>query len=193
MTIQYKLFIVPFYDIQDSESELNRFLRSVKVIHIDQEFVSNGHNSFWRFTIEYTAIPGKSSTSKSTGSGKKRIDYREVLSPEDFVLYTRLREWRNGEAAEEGQAPYHIFTNEQIAEMAKARMTTKTEMGKIKGIGESRVEKYAASVLNIIKDETEKQKKKKDTEKTGKDSGDQVKQETYTDEHGQMIFGTKPE
>lgn len=40
-----------------------------------------------------------------------------------------------------------MFTNEQLAEVAKARCTTPGDLGKIDGIGPARLEKYGADLL----------------------------------------------
>lgn len=50
-------------------------------------------------------------------------------------------------AEREGIPVYTIFTNQQLADMVTARVSTSTEIGKIKGVGKSRIEKYAAEFL----------------------------------------------
>ena len=84
------------------------------------------------------------------GSGKKRVDYKEVLSPEDFAVFVRLREWRKKTAGIEAVPLYTVFTNEQIAEMAKERPRTLAGLGQIQGVGEARIKKYGTDVLAVI-------------------------------------------
>lgn len=43
-----------------------------------------------------------------------------------------------------------MFTNEQLAEVAKARCTTPGDLGKIDGIGPARLEKYGADLLAAL-------------------------------------------
>ena len=75
---------------------------------------------------------------------------REVLSPEDFAVYVRLRELRKTIAAEEAIPPYSVFTNEQLAAIVTGRVSSKADLGKIAGIGEARLEKYGSRFLSLL-------------------------------------------
>ena len=81
------------------------------------------------------------------------VDYKEVLSPEDFVIFARLRETRKELAKTEQVPAYAIFTNEQLAEMARIRPVSKNGFSKIVGVGESRIQKYGTQFLKILKEE----------------------------------------
>jgi hypothetical protein len=41
------------------------------------------------------------------------VDYREVLKPEEFEVFSRLREWRKAVAEKEGIPVYAVLTNGQ--------------------------------------------------------------------------------
>jgi len=43
-----------------------------------------------------------------------------------------------------------VFTNEQLADMVKKRVSTKAALKEIEGVGESRIEKYAEAVLERL-------------------------------------------
>jgi len=147
MTIQYKFFTIPIKATREVETELNRFLRSQRVLTVHREFVSQGENSFWTMAVEYLS-DGGDDTRKPPG--KKRVDYREVLSPEDFALFVKLRDWRKQVAEKEAVPVYTIFTNEQLAEMAKEKVASKVEMKGIQGVGEARMRKYGDAVLGVV-------------------------------------------
>lgn len=138
----------------EAETELNRFLGSNRLITAHREFVAQGENSYWAIAAEYIS-DGTSKTASSV-SAKKKIDYKEVLSPEDFSIYARIRDWRKERANQEGVQLYTIFTNEQIAKMVENRITTKNGLKEIDGVGDARVEKYGNDVLSILKEETAK-------------------------------------
>lgn len=58
-----------------------------------------------------------------------------------------------GEAAEaerDGVPPYAVFTNEQLAAIVQGRMTMATALKAIDGIGDARIDKYAAPVPAIM-------------------------------------------
>jgi superfamily II DNA helicase RecQ len=127
MALQCKFFIIPVGDIEHSEVEVNRFLRSVRVVNMQRDFVDQGPNSFWSVAVEY--LSAAKSAGEKNRLKKSKIDYKQVLSPEDFALFAQLREWRKGEAAEIGVPVYTIFTNEQLAKIAEQKIHTKPGKG----------------------------------------------------------------
>jgi superfamily II DNA helicase RecQ len=150
MASQLKFFVIPIRELEAVEAEVNRFLRSVRVVHLQREFVPQGDNSFWSLAVEYLA-DGASGPRR-----RARIDYKEVLSPEAFGIFATLREWRKAKAAREAVPVYTIFTNEQLAEIAKKQATTKTGLQAIDGIGEARVKKYGDEVARLVADRCRK-------------------------------------
>ena len=69
-------------------------------------------------------------------AGGARVDYKEILNEEDFRLFAQLRELRK-QVAEEMSVPlFAIFSNEQLAEIARQsvdsvdRLNSSTEWGK---------------------------------------------------------------
>ena len=148
MALQYKFFRIPILSVELWEEEINRFLRSVRVVHVQREFVDRGENSFWALAIEYMSTDG--GTAIGGDSRRRRIDYKTVLSPEDFVVFAKLREWRKEVAAEEGVPVYTIFTNEQLAKIAEGRVQTQSGLAEIEGIGKSRITKYGSAVIEIV-------------------------------------------
>jgi superfamily II DNA helicase RecQ len=149
MGIQYGFFVIPALDGEDATHGMNQFMRSVKLVQVHREFVCQGELSYWAFAIEY--LSGESVNPKSKPS-KVAIDYKEVLSPEDFGVYARLREWRKETAVREGVPPYVVFTNEQLAKMVEKRVSVISDLQAMQGVGEARVKKYGAAVINIMVD-----------------------------------------
>lgn len=151
MTVQYKSFYLPVKMYNDDiETELNQFLNSSRINNIHREFVANGDHSFWSVLIEYIINDKSTGKSESSKADKKRIDYREVLSPQDFALFAKIREWRKMEAEKEKIPVYSVFTNEQLSIISTRRITTKNGLQKLDGVGEARVNKYADSVIKIV-------------------------------------------
>lgn len=147
--MQLKLFLLPVKNLAAAEVEMNAFLRSHRVLAVKKEFVSDGENSFWTFCVEYLeSAPG--STGAPGLSGRPKVDYKEVLPPEEFEVFSRLRDWRKTEAEKEGVPVYVVFTNEQLADMVKKRASTKTALREIEGVGDARIEKYGAAVLERL-------------------------------------------
>jgi len=151
VSLQYKVFAISAKG--GAEKELNAFLNSVNVITVHREFVNNGDNSFFSIMIEYMNNNTSSDigASSPTGDSKKRLDYRELLSPEDFELYTQIREWRKGKAKEEAVQLYTIMNNAQMALIAEKRIKTKEELTKLDKFGETRAKKYGVDIIEIVK------------------------------------------
>ena len=146
--MQLKLFIVPVKNLSVPEGEMNAFLRAHRELAVRKEFVSDGENSFWTFCVEYLE---SAPTGPGAPGGKlPKVDYKEVLKPEEFEVFSRLRDWRKAEAEQEGVPVYGVFTNEQLAEMVRQRTGTKAALKGIEGVGEARVEKYGAAVLERL-------------------------------------------
>jgi superfamily II DNA helicase RecQ len=135
----FKFFTIPLRDVLSVASELNAFLGSHRVLGVDRQMVDRGANSFWTLCVEY--LPGVVSAAAPSFDKKGRIDYREVLPPEDFLVFVKLRDLRKQLAQAEAAPVYTIFTNDQLAEMVRRRLTTLTDLQTIVGVGEARVAK----------------------------------------------------
>lgn len=130
---------------------LNAFLATHAVLRVEREFVADGANSFWSFCVH--VADGGDAAPKGTAKPKRGVDYRELLSPEDFAVFARLRTLRNALAEQQGSPPYAIFTNEQLAHMAqldRALGVTRAQLAAIDGIGVKRLELYADAVLAVL-------------------------------------------
>ncbi len=92
MSIQFKFFNISIHDHREAEEELNKFLLSHGVVTVHREFVTNKENSFWSIVVEYLEGVSKSTGQPSGRSGKKRVDYKEIISPEDFSVFITLLE-----------------------------------------------------------------------------------------------------
>ncbi|GJL84108.1 MAG: hypothetical protein DHS20C01_37420 [marine bacterium B5-7] len=133
--MQIQIYTIPILGGEELNDELNRFLRSKNVLQVESQLVSCGQNAFWCFCIKYIE-------EKSMERGKKRVDYREVLDDDSFRRFSRMREIRKRLAQAEAIPAYAVFTDEELAEMAKLEDLTLAAMKKVKGIGQKKVEKY---------------------------------------------------
>ncbi|MEA3465674.1 MAG: HRDC domain-containing protein [Thermodesulfobacteriota bacterium] len=147
--MQYKFFRVSAVTPGDSEEDFNRFLRSNRVLNVNREFVEQGENSYWAMAVEY--LTGEPATpAEKRPRQRNRVDYRQLLKPEDFVLFAKLRDWRKKTGEKEAVPLYTIFTNEQLAGMAQLRVSSRNQLAEIDGVGKGRLDKYADAVLAII-------------------------------------------
>ncbi len=144
-----KFFTIPVRDASPTETELNSFLTSHRVLALDRQFVNLGENSFWTICVDY--LPSSSSGDAGRGGDKKgRVDYREVLSPQAFAVFAKLRDLRKQIAQAEAVPVYTIFTNDQLAEMVRRRIRSKADLEAIAGVGDARVSKYGEQFLAAL-------------------------------------------
>jgi superfamily II DNA helicase RecQ len=148
--MQLRFFVIPVHNPSEAEAELNRFLASHRVVAVERHLIADGPRSVWAVCVEVTGsapAAAKGSAGRATG---ERIDYREVLPPADFAVFAKLREWRKTVSNTEAVPPYAVFTNEQLADVARARPSTREQLGTIDGVGPARVEKYGAASLQLM-------------------------------------------
>lgn len=149
--MQMAFYSVPARGDAGLQEDLNRFLRSHRVLTVHREFVGQGENSFWALAVEYLEGAAPSGPGSGDGrGGKPRVDYKEVLSPEDFALYARLRDWRKAAAERDGVPVYAVLTNEQLAGIAAKRPESLAGLKEIEGLGDAKAGKYGAEVLAVV-------------------------------------------
>jgi len=145
----YRTFVVPIYHAAAAEEELNRFLGGHQVLAVEKRWLENGANSAWCFCVDF----------ESGGAGGEfkgpRVDYREVLNPEDFKVFARLRDLRRKIAEAEAVPVFTVFSNEQLADMVRKKVRTAKDMEGINGVGEAKVKKYGDRLLEVLTAPTE--------------------------------------
>ena len=125
-----RFFVVPVRDSASAEQELNRFLASHKVLSIDRQLIDQGMNSFWAICVDYL----NSTTVENTGVAnlsRSRVDYKTILPPDEFDVFSRLRDLRKELAQAEAVPVYALFTNEQLAQMVQRRCHSKSDIAAI--------------------------------------------------------------
>jgi superfamily II DNA helicase RecQ len=146
----FKFFTIPIHDAGQAEAELNSFLRSHKVLSVDRRWVEQGSSSFWSFCVDYLETSSGATSDGRQSVQRGKVDYKEVLSPEEFAVFARLREVRKAIAAAEAVPVYTIFTNEQLARMVQAKVVDRAGLEKIAGVGDARIDKYGARMLEVL-------------------------------------------
>ncbi|MFT5523972.1 MAG: superfamily II DNA helicase RecQ [Pirellulaceae bacterium] len=137
---------IPACGCEKGEGELNAFLRSHRVLSVDRQWVPMGSNSFWAICVDYL----ETSVRAGAGSQGKRVDYRDILTPQQFENFAVLRELRKDMAAEEGVPVYAVFTNEQLAQIVQRQVRDRAGLKEIEGLGDAKIKKYGERVLDVI-------------------------------------------
>lgn len=138
-------FRVPVMDSDESQTVLNQFLAQHSVLDVDRQLIVDGQKSHWAVCVTTAALASQSVKQVPKLGDKKResIDYKLVLSPDDFAVYAVLRELRKQVAEAEGVPAYVVFTNAQLASMVTEKVKSKSALAAITGVGQARVNKHA--------------------------------------------------
>ena len=139
----YHLFQYPLPGSGDLAG-LNTFLASHRVVAVRQHLVHTPDGGSLVFVVETVAALAP------VDAARRKIDYKTELTPEQFALYSRLRDERKRIAAAEGVPVYTIFSNEQLAEMVRRPIRTLEDLAGIEGIGRARLEKHGARLLECL-------------------------------------------
>ena len=146
----YRVFSVPAAAPDEASQALNQFLASHRIVDIDKRFHADGDSVTWHFCVNYVSkgTNDANASSKSTFGG---IDYKEVLSTEDFAVYSKLRDVRKAISQEKSIQLFTILTNKQMAELAKRRVKTLAEFRQVEGIGEKKAAAFGEQFLEAIR------------------------------------------
>jgi superfamily II DNA helicase RecQ len=136
--MQIKLFTIPVGDSGSALLEMNTFLKAHKILEIQQKLISNNNGACWCFCVRYIE-----QAFNPTSGSKAKVDYRQVLDEPTFRKFSHLREIRKSVVATEGLSAFIVFTDEELAELAKLEEITIKSMLSIKGIGEKKAERFA--------------------------------------------------
>ena len=71
-------------------------------------------------------------------------------APAEDGMFEALRRWRSSEAKAQAVPPYVIFHDSVLREIAEARPRSLVELGQVRGVGGSKLERYGAAVLAIV-------------------------------------------
>ena len=141
--MQINLFTIPIGDNGTALDEMNRFLRSHKILEVQSQLVNNDHDACWCFCVRFIERAFFQNSDK-----KEKMDYKKVLDTETFQKFSKLREIRKKVAADEGIPAFAVFTDEELAGLARLESITKKTMLSVKGIGDKKVERFAKHFIN---------------------------------------------
>lgn len=136
-----KVFTLPVLNAEAVEEEVNKFLRGHRVMTVDRQFCPD-HGGYWSLFVTYQ----ENGAAGSPVSRTNKVDYREVLSPEAFGRFARLREIRKEVAARNGIPAYAVFTDEELSQIAQMEEVSISAIASLKGVGK-RAEKYGEAFL----------------------------------------------
>ena len=117
-------FFLPFDD-PSAVVPLNQLLASSRVLHLERHFVDRGHACGWSIVVTHEAPRGAVVASAPVphapaAAGRSEVDYRQVLPPEQFAMFSTRRQLLMDISHRDNLPPYALFNHEQRA----ARVTS---------------------------------------------------------------------
>lgn len=134
------------------DSELASFLANREITSFREHVVDVDGEPFllcvvtWHEESPAAAQPA----STTTQPARPMPQVLQGLTDEQRALYEMVRRWRAKKAHDEGAPPYVILTNRQLAEIVQARPNTRAGLGRIDGIGEKKLDRYADDLLALL-------------------------------------------
>lgn len=140
--MQIQVFSINILSPSETQEDLNKFLRGHKVLSIQKEYDVN--RGVWSFAVEYLE---NSSPEVSLGKSAEKIDYKEILNPEEFERFAELRKRRKKIAAEEAIPAFAVFTDRELSEMSKFNDLSFSDLIGIDGINKGRASRFGKRIL----------------------------------------------
>lgn len=139
--MQLKLFTIPVLAVNEYNNEINSFLKSNRILETEKHLVQTPQGTYWCLCFTYLE---KNELDKTA---KNRVDYMKELDSEVFEKFSHLRKIRKKIAFKENVSAFVIFTDAELAEIAKLPQLTVKSLRAIKGIGDTKAEKYGAMLI----------------------------------------------
>jgi superfamily II DNA helicase RecQ len=140
--MQIRLFTLSAHADEAEIEALNRFLRGHRILGIQQELLQLKDSAIWCFCVRYLDEIEK----KEAYRGNKK-DYKEILTPEVFGRFSRLREIRKELAKEDAVPAYAVFTDEELSQLASMHDMSPTAAMSVKGIGTQKLQRYGIKLI----------------------------------------------
>lgn len=151
--MQIRLFTIPIADNGELLAEMNRFLASNRVLEVEQKFYKNENGACWNFCVRYLS---GNSVGFLPQSNKQKVDYKELLNENEFAIFSKLRECRKIIASADAVPAYAVFTDEELACIARLPVLETAKLIAVKGIGDKKVEKYGNQLIELFKSKSSK-------------------------------------
>jgi ATP-dependent DNA helicase RecQ len=94
---------------------------------------------------------GAETARRSERARRRHSGERLGVEAADAPLFEALRAWRRERAAEQRVPPYVIFHDATLSAIARERPATADELAKVSGVGQSKLKRYGADVLKVVR------------------------------------------
>lgn len=153
--MQIRIFTIPLFGGEEAVEEMNKFLRGNKVVDITKNLVQQGDVAYWSFCVTY--LLGAPPKTHQSNDKKEKVDYKQILGEAEFARFALLRTLRRQLAEADAVPAFAVFTDAELAEMAKMEELNTKKLLSVNGIGDKRVEKYGEPLCRMYAEQTKKE------------------------------------
>jgi len=145
-----KIFSVPLESEEtlDKERDLNGFLGATNVKRVFASLANQPEGPMWSVLFFYE--DGAPVTQKIPASPDATLDPGTPLTSEQGKSIIALKKWRTDQAAREGVPLYMVAQNRWLEDIVRMPARTLDDLTKVRGLGEWRVQKYGAKIVEIL-------------------------------------------
>jgi superfamily II DNA helicase RecQ len=159
--MQCKIFSVPVEPqaALDRERKLNDFLGTTNVKRIFANLANQPEGPIWSILFFYEGgapaareIPASPVEAAVTDrqTPDAAMDSGTPLNGEQIKSIVALKRWRTDQAALEGVPLYMVSQNKWLEDIVRMPVKTLDDLKRIRGLGEWRVQKYGAKIVEIL-------------------------------------------
>ncbi len=145
--MQIKLFTMPVFGGEQVEEALNKFLRSHRILQLERHFVAE-QSGYWAMLVEYA--DGDPIAEAPPQGRRERKDPTEGMSDEEKMRFNIYRDKRKEISLQRAIAPFLVFTNEELAILARLPEVSTESIKGLKGIAPQRLKDYASYFFNLL-------------------------------------------
>ncbi len=131
------------------EAFLNDFLESCIPERVDSGLVHHPTDPFWSVLVIY-----RPRDEETVVEGERVLfDSYEPLTPDEEMLFMRLKAWRDRQAREENLPPYQVLHDAHLMTLAKIKPRNAEEMNRVKGLSARKVARYMDALSAFFRKE----------------------------------------
>ena len=154
-----KIFSVPLEseNATDRERKLNDFLGATNVKRVFASLANQPEGPIWSVLFLYEGEAQVTQATQVTqvaqrtpASPSAPMDSGAPLSGEQVRSIMALKKWRAEAAAQEGVPLYMVAQNKWLEDIVRMPARTLNDLTKVRGLGEWRVQKYGAKMVEIV-------------------------------------------
>ena len=150
--MQIKFFIIPLRDIATAQKELNKFLRSHRILQTEKHF-SPENGGYWTVAAEFMDGDPVDDAPPALRQRRHDVDYSKELAPDEFRRFEYFRKVRAEISRRRGLRAYLVFSNAELAELARFPVLSQETLVNVKNVNEKRLREFAHYFFNSDNDE----------------------------------------